>query len=103
MHIYTVIGTVHDSKIEKKGRGLMAKSKLMTANEKMAEKVVTAYKKVEDTVVGSYKKIEDAFVDRYLAKDGESIEEAKARLKNEQDTANIAAHRQFKKKEFEKH
>ena len=32
-------------------------------------------------VVGSYTKIEDAFVERYLTKEGESVEEAKARLK----------------------
>ena len=78
--------TVHDSKITKKGGWNMAKSKLMEANEKIAEKVVDTYKKVEDTVVGSYTKIEDAFVDRYLTKDGETIEEAKARLKREHDT-----------------
>ena len=64
----------------------MAKSKLVEANEKIAEKVVDTYKKIEDTVVGGYTKIEDAFVDRYLTKDGESIEEAKARLKREHDT-----------------
>ncbi len=59
----------------------MAKSKIINTNEKIAEKVVGAYKKVEDIVVGGYTKIEDAFVDRYLTKDGETVEEAKARLK----------------------
>ena len=53
----------------------------MKANQKIEEKVVGAYKKIEDTVVGGYEKIEDSFVDRYLTKDGETIEEAKARLK----------------------
>lgn len=43
------------------------------------------YQKIEDTVVGGYAKIEDVFVDRYLTKDGESVEEAKARLKREQN------------------
>ena len=52
----------------------MAKSKLVKANQKIA-----------DTVVGCYKKIEDAFVDRYLTRDGESVEEAKMRLKAEQN------------------
>lgn len=61
----------------------MAKSKLVTANEKIAKKVVDTYKKMENTVVGGYTKIEDIFVDRYLTKDGESVEEAKARLKRE--------------------
>jgi ribosomal protein L9 len=35
-------------------------------------------------VVGAYKKVEDKFVDQYLTKDGESVEDAKARLKSEQ-------------------
>ena len=64
----------------------MAKSKLVTANEKIAKKVVDTYQKIEDTVVGGYTKIEDIFVDRYLTKDGESVEEAKARLKREHKT-----------------
>lgn len=51
----------------------MAKSKLIKANEKISEKVINIYKKIEDT-----------FVDRYLTKDGETIEEAKERLKKEQ-------------------
>ena len=60
----------------------MAKSKLVQANEKIAEKVCNTYQKIEDTVVGGYTKIEDAFVDRYLTKDGETVQEAKERLKN---------------------
>ena len=66
----------------------MAKSKLAKANEKIAEKVVGTFEKIEDTVVGSYTKIEDAFIDRYLTKDGESIEEAKKRLKSGQKQNN---------------
>lgn len=61
----------------------MAESKIVKANEKIAETVVGAYKKVEDTVVGGYTKIEDAFVDKFLTKDGETVEEAKARLKQD--------------------
>ena len=59
----------------------MAESKFIKANEKIAEKVVGTFEKIEDTVVGGYTKIEDAFVDRYLTKGGESVEEAKQRLK----------------------
>lgn len=62
----------------------MAKSKLVQTNEKIAEKVTGAYGKIEETVVGGYTKIEDAFVDRYLTWEGESVEEAKARLKQAQ-------------------
>lgn len=72
----------------------MEKESFAKANERIAEKVVGAYKKIEDTVVGGYTriedtvvggygKIEDAFVGRYLAKDGETLEEAKKRLRQE--------------------
>ena len=71
----------------------MTKSKLVQTNVKIAdavvggykkieEAVVGSYKKVENTVVGGYQKVEDGFVDRYLTHDGESVEDAKARLKN---------------------
>lgn len=63
------------------GGKLMAKSKIVKANEKIEKTVVGAYKKIENTVVGGYKKIEDKFVDAYLTRDGESVEEAKKRLK----------------------
>lgn len=60
--------------------------------KKIEKGVVEGYKKVEDGVVGGYKKIEkgaiegytkieDRFVDAYLKKEGESLEEAKKRLK----------------------
>lgn len=73
----------------------MAKSKLVKANEKIAESVVGGYKKIEEGVVGGYKKIEegavsgfnkivDRFVDNFLTREGESIEEAKKRLAAEQ-------------------
>lgn len=72
----------------------MAKSKIVKANEKIAEAVtdgykkiekgvVDGYKKIEQGVVGGYTKIEDKFVDAYLTKEGETVEEAKARLKKE--------------------
>lgn len=75
-----------------KGEKKMAKSKIVKGVEKISDNVVKGYKKVEDTVVGGYKKvektfvdgyekIENAFVDRYLTKDGETVEEAKERLK----------------------
>lgn len=74
----------------------MAKSKLIQANEKIADAVVSGYKKIEKGVVDGYKKIEDGvvsgytkledkFVDAYLTKDGETVEQAKARLKSKSD------------------
>ncbi len=70
----------------------MAKSNMVKANKKIAEAVTDGYKKIEKGVVDGYKKIEqgvvdgytkleDKFVDAYLTKDGETVEEAKARLK----------------------
>lgn len=42
-----------------------------------------ALKEVENTVVGGYEKMENAFVDRYLTNEGETVEQAKRRLKRE--------------------
>lgn len=61
----------------------MAKSKLVKTSQTIADTVVSTYEKIEHTVVGGYTKIEDAFVDRYLTHEGESVEDAKKRLKQE--------------------
>lgn len=61
----------------------MAKSKIVKVNEKIAEIVVDGYKKIEKGVVSGYTKIEDKFVDAYLTRDGETVEQAKERLKKE--------------------
>lgn len=60
----------------------MAKSKLIKANEKIADAVVGGYKKIENAAVKGYEKVEDKFVEAYLTKDGETVEDAKKRLKN---------------------
>ena len=44
------------------------------------DSVVGAYQKVEDTFVGAYQKVENAFVEKFLAKPGETAEEAKERI-----------------------
>ena len=73
----------------------MSENKFVEANEKIAETIVSGYKKIEDGVVGGYKKIEggvvsgftkmtDKFVGSFLTKDGETVEDAKARLAAEQ-------------------
>lgn len=72
----------------------MAKSKLIRVNEKIAEEVTGGYKKIEHGTVGGYKKIEegvvggfnkmvDSFVDEFLARDGETVQEARKRLADE--------------------
>lgn len=63
----------------------MAKSKLVEANEKIAETVTGGFQKIQHAVVSSYTKIEDRFVDQYLTREGESIADAKKRLKQEQE------------------
>ncbi len=44
------------------------------------EGVVGTYQKMEDSVVGTYKRVEDHFVGKFLTREGETVEEAKARL-----------------------
>lgn len=61
----------------------LAKSKLVQANDKITKAVTKGYKKIEKGVVDGYTKIEDKFIDMYLAKDGESLEEAKKGLKKQ--------------------
>ena len=63
----------------------MAQSKFVKANEEIAKKVAGTFEKIEKAVVGGYTKVEDAFVDRYLTKDGETVADAKERLKKEQE------------------
>ena len=62
--------------------GLM-KSKIVEANEKIAEDVTRGFQKIQDGVVNGFSKIEDSFISRYLLREGESIEEAKERLERE--------------------
>lgn len=72
-------------------------SKFVEANEKIAEGVVKGYKKIENGVVDGYKKIEDGAVSGFgkvvdkcvevlFVKDGETVEEAKARLQHKEET-----------------
>ena len=66
-------------------------AKIAEQIEKLSEGVVQGYKKIEDGVVGGYRKMEtgavegfgkvvDKCVDVLFAKEGETVEEAKARL-----------------------
>ena len=70
----------------------MAKSKMVETNEKIAEAVTDGYKKIESGVVDGYKKIEkgvvegyakieDKFIDQFLTREGETVEDARKRLK----------------------
>ncbi len=68
----------------------------LEANKKIAEGVVKGYKKIEEGVVGGYKKIEEGAVNGFekvvdkcvgvlFTKEGESVEDAKARLSGKED------------------
>ena len=48
--------------------------------QKIEEGVVGTYKKIESGFVGAYKNMESQFVEHFLARNGESAEEAKERL-----------------------
>ena len=55
-------------------------SKLVEANEKIAEAVVVGYKKIDTGVVEGFEKVTDKCVEKLFAREGESVEDAKKRL-----------------------
>lgn len=68
-----------------------AAEEVVTGYKKIEKGVVDGYKKIEDGVVSGYKKIEDGVVEGFgkvvdkcvevlFAREGESVEDAKARL-----------------------
>lgn len=57
--------------------------KVTTGFNKMSDGVVDGYTKIQDTVVGGYKKVEDAFVGKFLTHEGETVEEAKSRMRQQ--------------------
>jgi len=90
----------------------MSESNLKKANEKIAENVIKGFQKIEDGVVGGYKKIEDGvvegfskmtdkFVDKFLTHEGESVEDAKKRLEEEQAAREAVSKEAAKKQSME--
>ena len=53
--------------------------------DKIADVVTGAYQQVENAVVGSFGKMADGFVEKHLMREGETLEDAKARLVKEQE------------------
>ena len=53
----------------------------------MADTVKSGYQKIEDGVVG-FTRISDAFVKKFLMHEGETLEEAKARIAREEEALN---------------
>ena len=71
----------------------------VSSYKKIEQAVVTGYKKIENGVVGGYQKIETGVMDGFgkvvdkcvevlFAKEGESVEDAKARLSGGKESAN---------------
>lgn len=71
-------------------------AKIADQIEKISQGVTEGYKKIEDGVVGGYKKIEtgavegfskivDKCVEKLFTKEGESVEDAKARMQRKED------------------
>ena len=58
--------------------------------EKIEEGVVTGYQKIESGVVGGFNKMSDKFVGKFLTKDGETVEEARARISEDQKAREAA-------------
>ena len=52
---------------------------------------MSTLEKIEKAVVEGYKKIEDGFVEKHLVKEGETVEEAKERIKKEQEERDAQA------------
>lgn len=57
-----------------------AAEEVATGYQKIEDDVVTGYKKIENGVVAGFGKVVDKCVEVLFAKEGESIEDAKARL-----------------------
>ena len=59
--------------------------KLANMVEKISGSVTEGYQKIEDGVVDGFNKVSDKFVEKLFAKEGESVEEAKKRLRGEEE------------------
>ncbi len=53
--------------------------------QKIEDGVVSGYKAIEDGVVNGFTRISDAFVKKFLMHEGETLEEAKARIAREEE------------------
>lgn len=57
---------------------------VVTGYKQIEEGVVTGYQKIESGVVDGFNKMTDKFVGKFLTKEGETVEEAKARIAEDQ-------------------
>jgi hypothetical protein len=66
-------------------------SKFAEVNQKIAETVAEGMKKIENGVVSGFAKVTDKAAETFLSREGESVEEAKARMAQEQADREAAA------------
>lgn len=60
--------------------------KIADVVEEMGQAVTSGYKKIEDGAVTGFEKVTDKCVDVLFAKEGETVEEAKARLSTKKES-----------------
>ena len=65
-----------------------AKEATVSGYKAVENGAVKGYKAIENAVVGTYTKIEDAFVGTFLKHEGETVAEAKARVRSQIDAGN---------------
>ncbi len=53
--------------------------------QKIEDGVVDGYKAIEENMVNGFTRISDAFVKKFLMHEGETLEEAKARIAREEE------------------
>ena len=73
--------------IKEKGERLI--SGITGGYEMVEEGVVTGYKQIEAGVVSGFNCLTDKFVGKFLTREGESVEEARARLTEEQKAREV--------------
>ncbi len=77
-----VLDRVGDTVREEGKRAYTATERKVTgAYQTVEDTVVGAYKAVEDGFVGTWHKVEDFFVEKLFVREGETVEEAKERLR----------------------
>ena len=64
----------------------MDKEDIKNIYDKIEDAVVDTYKRVEKAAVEGYQKVEDAAVEKLFAKEGETAQQAKSRLRGEAPT-----------------
>ena len=63
---------------------------VVSGYKQIEEGVVTGYQKIESGVVGGFNKMTDKFVGKFLTRDGETVEEARARISGDQKAREAA-------------